>query len=601
MGITTNEGKDVVTNGTKHVAQNTSADDMCLDADNTKTVKPYKNYIPSTDLKTGYTVNTLIAQKNIMTLNTIIGPPSKGNDALWELGNTSGKPVFNKVWATKGSSDVKAEGHWINRTDDPTKQNGGNSSGIIDGSLLDGDELTIPDNGNKKCSMMTLEGTSGSRQLWKRSENSEQYNYIEILDGKTVDFISTRYDATDITGDPTLDPPCEINPRHTRWKIKRTGAGLNLRDRHSGKTYTLGWAMTNFLGSLEVSGGDSSESTTAGGVTESGNLRTDNTKKSYAVSADIGALIALLRFWVNPVYVNVDAIACSGAKRGVVRIFPADPFKFKVELQKETNKTTKVGSGPKNALIDSLRNKFSKLKSLINKISGIVGIADVELIFSLFVGFYIELEVGYKECEKTLTTRAGDWRSAQAHVGLYYQLKVGADKLIEFGVSVSISVLALVATFFGPGALTQAVRKLEDFIGGKPLALVFSASIAVGFDLEFKYDQHEEGSASGNIAVKPEVSLMLKLEVGNASASAGGKLKGEIKFSTAQAKPTHFGRIVTSGKIEVIAWVEGSIKGRVLWIGPSFEIGAKKEFELFKYEAKEIGSWDIYEKGKRAP
>jgi Toxin PAAR-like domain len=597
---TSNQGKAIVTNGTAHVAQNGGATDPCLDADCTKTVKPFKNNIPSTDLKAHKTTKTLIDEKNIMNSRTEIGPDSMGDDPAWEIGMCSGLPVNNKVWAADFSRDVKAEGFWVVRTDDPTHQNGGNSLGTVDGSNLDGDETTVSEYAKLKCSMKKLEGTSGDRELYKRSARSAQHNYIEILDGETVDFVSTRFDATDVTSKPPLDPACELVPDHTLWEIKRSGAGLDLEDDDSGKEYTLGASMTQFVGSFEASDSYNDNpdgAATEGGITEAGDLRKKTKTTSDNLAVDIGAVIAFIRFWVNPVYVRVKAIACSGSTTAIVRIFPADPMKVSYALSTETNSSVGRGQQRRNALIDSIYDKFGKLKRICSLVGSIVGCADVELHFSMFVGFKIELEVGYKKCTETLTTASGDWRSSQAHVGLAYKLAVGAEKLIEFGVTVTISLLQLVATFVGAGVIVRVVEKIEDVIGVK-LELVFSASLAIGFDFEFQSDEHDKRSASGNLRIKPELSIMLRLQLTSAEASAGGRLSGEITISGVRPKPTHFGRITASGKLTGLAWVDGRVKGRVLWVGPEYSIGGRKEFKLFEYPA-DLGSWDVFEKGKK--
>jgi hypothetical protein len=617
-----NQNLAIVTDGTKHVAQNSGATDVCLDPA-TGATSPFKNNIPSTDLAAKKTTRTKIKGHAIMVAPTIIGPPSKGDEAPFVLGAASGQPFNNWVKASGWSRDVKAEGYWIIRTDDPTIQNAQNSTGTMDGSQLDGNETTAADYIKLKCSMRSLLGTSGKKKLWKRSATATELNYIEILTKETIDFVSERFDATDATGNPPIDPACTLEPKHTIWKVKRTGGGVaDKEEEKNGKNYTLGTALTEIggswtvgatatNGSLKVTGEASGFSGNASAGSSSTTLAEGQTAQGYrkvtesastSASVDVGAIRAYLRFRSSPCTIRVDALACSGSKTAWVRLFPADPIKASFSMGVETNDSTKVGQNARNEFIDALYERFGKLKGLCNQIANIVGCAgDIEFEFKLFEGFELDFELGYKHCTKTLTTRSRDWRSVEAHVGLAWSLKVGASTLIGFGITVKIPLVQLALTYFTGGAARAVIRviqKIEEAIGFK-LNIVFKASIGVGLAWSFGSDQHDEATFSGTTSIKPELTVALEVALANAEARAGGTLSGTITLGAALPPPTHFMRITSSGTLVFKVWVEGCVKGRILWVGPEYEIGGRKEFEVFNWKMWE-GGVNLIQIGARA-
>lgn len=602
-----NQDKAIVTAGTAHVAQNAGTTDLCVNPAVSPPTKLFKNSIPSTDLKAGKTRNTLIAGHAIMTARTKIGPSSSGDEDPYTLGSASGQPYNNWAKAAAWSSDVKAEGYWIIRTDDTTQQNANNSSGTMDGSALGGDETTVADFAKLKCTMSKLEGTSGeAKKLWKKSETATQLDYIEILTGEEVSFVSERIDATDVTGEPTVDPTCELVPKHTIWRIQRTGGSQpDKSEEEDGKSYVLDSDFTGIGGSWDLSGSlaQGTPTTLAQGATPRG-VRKEQESSTVAASVDMGALRAYLRFLGSPCMIRVDAVACAGPKTAWVRLFPADPIKASFELGMETQDTTSVSQSGRNDFIDAIYDKFGKFRGLCNKIATIVGCAgDIEFGFKIFEGFKLEFELGYKHCTKTLTTRSGDWRSLEAHVGLAWSLKISADTLIGFSVTVKIPVVALAAAFFtGPGAsvVVRVLRKIEDIVGEDNFRfdLEFTAAISVGLVLDFSSDQHDEASASGTIELKPTLTIALVLVVAGAEARAGGTLSGSVTIGATTPPPTHFMRLTSTGTLTFKVWVEGKVSGRVLWIGPRYEFSGRKEFEVFKWKMWEGGT-NLFTVGRR--
>jgi hypothetical protein len=620
MGDTTsNQGKAIVTQGTKHVAKNPSVCDPCVSTSASPQVKPFKNEIPSSKLAAGKTTKTKIKGDAIMNQNTYIGPPSTGDEPPWMIGQKSGVIHNNWAKADQWSPDVKAEGGFVVRTNDRTQQNANNSTGYMDGSQLDGDETTVQEYAELKCTMNKLEGTSGKKKLWKKSESATQYNYMEILSGKTVDFVSERIDATDITGDPAIDPPCALEPKHTIWRITRTGGGQEKKEAEaSGKKYTLPSDITDVSSSFNVSlsndgkfqlegsgvgvtGGGGEANTLAKGATPAG-VREVSQSEGATVTTDVGAIWTFLKFRGSPCMVQVDAVACAGPKTAWIRIFPDPPLKLTLKVGEETEDKTSVGQSGRNDFLDWVYTKFGKLRSLCNKIAQLVGLAgDIEFHFKMFVGFQLDVEVGYKDCEKTLTTRAGDWRSAEAHCGLYWSLKVSSGPLIEFGITVKIPVVAIAAAFFsGPAAslVVRVLRKIEDIVG--EFNLEFTAKIGVDLDFTAECDQHEVADAGGTVTIKPELEIALALRVPDrAEARAGGTLAGEVTIGNRIPPPTHFLKLVSTGKLTFTVWAEAKVMGRVLWIGPKYEFSGRKEFKVFEWEMWK-GSADLIRIGRRA-
>ena len=630
MGDTTsNQGKAIVTQGTPHTAQNQGVVDMCVSSPPAQPViKPFKNQIKSSQLAAGKTSQTKIANQSIMNQNTYIGPPSQGDQVPWITGQTSGMPHNNWIMADAWSPDVKTEGAFVIRTDDAQQQNANNSGGKMNGGSLDGDKTTVPEAAILKCTMDRVEGISTvkgaaidlkkeaggtvqsaatTRILYKKSSSAQKEDYIEILSGDVVEFESWRLEANNIAGDPAVDPPCGLEPRHTIWRIKRTGGGTETKeDEKDGKKYTLDASITKVSGSFTIAknhAGDGGKGSWAfGGGAEHAGAPPDAKSSKDTDSVDVGAVWSFIKFWLNPCLVQVDAIACAGPKTSWVRIFPHPPIKMSLTVGEETNKTGNT-KRKGNDFIDWMFSTLGKLRGLTDKIASIVGlIGHVQFEFQMFTGFKLELELAYKYCTKTLTTRDGDWRHLNNFVGFAWSLSISSAPLIKFGANVAIPVVALAAALFtGPGAslVVRGLRWIEDKIGR--FDLNFKATLAVDLSFTGAVDQHEEGSFTGALAIKPEISVYLSLSLPRQGiwASAGSTLSGTVTFKNIQPPTTHFIRIDTSGELIFKVWAEAKVEGRWLWIGPKYEWSGRKEFVIFRYNCG-FGHSDWIEKGKKA-
>jgi len=175
--------------------------------------------------------------------------------------------------------------------------------------------------------------------------------------------------------------------------------------------------------------------------------------------------------------------------------------------------------------------------------------------------------------------------------------------MASFTVSVSIPLIRLVATFLtgGGGAVVcKVLKKIED-VAGITLAIKFTAAIGVGFMFNFGIDQHDEITAGqGTCTIKPEFKIELVLALSNAEARAGGGVAGTITLQAKGPRPEFFMAVASTGALAGKAWVSGRVFGRILWIGPEYDIGKAKEFELFNFELWK-GEKRFLEAAKKTP
>ena len=595
-----NQDRVIVTEGTAHSARTFGATDICFDPASKK-VRKFSNSIRSTKLKKDKTVHTKIAGKPIMVKPTQIGPQSSYAHSPYVISFCNGmQPYRGYAQATSWSPDVKAEGEWVVRTDDSTNQNIGpnkqaNTVGRMDGLHLKGDETTVAEFQKLKCHLEKLEGTQAKRALGKRSEKATREDYLEILSGKTVEFESERLDMTNVET-RVVDPACELVPEHTTWLATRTGAvAISREKKGSGKKFTLGSGFTGVADVFATPGESENptermELSNEQGVTERGNVRQRTTealdKPSDVFSVDWAAVRSFLRFYWDPCLITVTATACNNNKSATLRVFPKGPLKCTITIGVETNDTTTISRTNKSEIANKIYDKFGKLKSLCSLLDRVLGCADVELEFVLFKGFQLEFAVEYKECTKTLTTKSGDWRSNN-HVGLDRTLKLQAETLVKFGITIRISVIRLALTYVTGGAaraVAGIIEEIEEELG-TGIFIKFWASLSVGLSLEYGIDEHEEDKGhSGKCTIQPEVGLELEVLLASAELRIGSKLTGKVELIAKEPDPGYYVKLESVGELEGTFYVEGKVKGRVLWVGPRYELGGRKEFELFKWE-----------------
>lgn len=606
-----NQDLAVVTQGTAHVARTKGATDTCLDPA-TKTTQDFENSIPSTLLAANKTTKTKINDQPIMVRFTRIGPPSAGAVPPFVIGAKSTKPFLNYAQATKYSQDVKAEGKPIVRTDDDTKQNAWNTDGFMDGSQLAGDQVTQAEFQKLKCSMQSLVGESpptadataaaskagkpapAARPLNKRSKNATRLDYIEVLAGETVDLISTRWDATN-PGAP-LDPACALVSTHTDWKATRTGGGASKQEKTgSGKEFTVDGGLTGEGLALQIAGLAPTVTTTptaksvGTGSEDKGLVRgatEDKVSSGLSTSVDWASVLKFLVYWANPCVIRVDAMACASTETVDIRVFPKDELSCSITFGRESTETTTLSRNSKDDIRQKIYDKFFQLNRLSAFLKKIFRIANVELDVKLFVGFQLEFKMAYKHCSKALTTRSGEWRDVN-FCGLSWTLTVASDPLIACSLTIPIPLVPLAVTFLtgGGGALViKVLRKIENWLGFK-LQLEVSVGLGVSLSFAFGVDQHEELiEATGTLSIKPSFSIYLVVAASNAECRAGGSIEGNVSINAQAPDPGFFMKLGSSGALTGKLSVSGKLKGRVLWIGPEYDIGGSKTFEIFKWE-----------------
>ena len=604
-----NQNRVIVTEGTHHTARTNGKTDICFDPATNKD-RAFTNSIRSNKLKKYKTVRTKINKKSIMVKPTQIGPPSNYPHPPFVLSLCNGaQPYRGYAQATSWSPDVKAEGEWVVRSDDTTWQNIGpnglpNTHGTMVGKFLRGELMTVAEFQNLKCHLTELTGeeVQEGRALGKRSAKATRHDYLEILAGQKVKFVSERRDMTHVSEPIPIDPVCELVPNHTTWTAKRSGIfKWDKEITGEGKKFTVGSSLTNITSfsvrKAKPKEGDKNYKkpderyllSEEKGVTKRGNKKVSKTealdKPSDVVNVTWKQIGKFLKYYWDPCFITVNAMACNNTLAATLRMFPKEELKCTITIGVETNDKTTISDRNKNEVADKIYNNLIKLKKFCNLVDRVLGCADVELEFVLFKGFQLEFGMKYKECTKTLTTRAGDWRSTN-HVGLDRWVKLQAATLIKFTASVTISLIRLAAMYITGGAAGVVMRFLNKFEekSGLKLELKFWASINVGLALEVGMDQHEEQKeCTGTCTIEPELGLELSLSITNGEIKLSSTLNGKVELTMKPPPPGYFINLGSSGELTGKFTIEGRYEGRVLYIGPRYSVSGEREFELFKW------------------
>ena len=133
-----NENKVIVTKGTEHKAFATSPDTCVVPGQGPQ---PFDNYVTSDKLNIGATIATFIAGFKVWTSRGELGPPSKPSHAGTDKGASS-STYCAEIVPTSYSQDVFFEDGAAVRSEDTTKQNGGNTKGVVMAASL---TATSPD------------------------------------------------------------------------------------------------------------------------------------------------------------------------------------------------------------------------------------------------------------------------------------------------------------------------------------------------------------------------------------------------------------------------------------------------------------------------
>jgi hypothetical protein len=205
-----NHSQTVVNTGTEHTAQ---SEDECQNG-------IHQNSAYSKDLVFGTTsVRTQIAKNWIAMEYTIWGKSESGGIKGVKTGQTQ-----SIAMVYKGSRDLKVEGRWAARRDDPSLNNFFNSKGQVIKGFVKPEEGSQEERAKRKCFLAKWTGkTAGkkSRSLgYKGKDKTGKPNWLEVYDDDTLIFEATRQDITD-PNHPDK-PKCAAEEQHTIWTATGT-------------------------------------------------------------------------------------------------------------------------------------------------------------------------------------------------------------------------------------------------------------------------------------------------------------------------------------------------------------------------------------------
>jgi len=486
MGTTTsNEDKGITTTTSDHKAVNTEPD-ICWNPPVTVQV-PCKNEV-ETKKATGHTSpKTVISEGMIVRVQDAIGPPSVADPA----GNTgNGGGVTSHTYQmeakiTTGSKNVTAEDKPVGRQGDPTSQNHVNTVGHITGSNptraidpLRAEEL-------KRCSLEEIEVDCG------HGREPGKDGLLEIITEDDVEFHAHRINAKD----KNKGPECEERGRHTKWIITRTKSGKQEKQETKygdkikldnswftwgplDETQEFSLAPEAIKRESETEARDRTKEFQAqrqadlndklnsqwganrkgksarrdyvanqrrqadkAGDRDQRNLenKTDALSKSIDAGMELyKATTSLMDLWKvwnadkDVVEVTVEAFACSGAKKYVIRSFPGKGVSFSV-----SDDTIKKIKAAVEAILRLIKG--------IQKAAAIGGLkSDFELHF--LDNFKFKFSAQWKEMKKDVE----ELKKYKHHCDLSWKAEVKTD-LIKWKFFVGVPALAILNAFV-PGA-----------------------------------------------------------------------------------------------------------------------------------------------------
>ncbi|MEZ4438791.1 MAG: hypothetical protein R3B72_06860 [Polyangiaceae bacterium] len=173
----------------------------------------FDNSAYSPDLTAGKTTKTLIENNPIALQDTHWGGKSESPGGIGVNGAD-----HEYAWITTGSTNLFIEGKPAGRTQDPTKQNRGNSDGKVEPGAIAPRAESREEYAKKKCQLKKWEGTSamGGKLGHMTLNTVGDPNYLEIYDKDVVTFSATRHDITQHP--PRVNVKCDED--HTWWKAR---------------------------------------------------------------------------------------------------------------------------------------------------------------------------------------------------------------------------------------------------------------------------------------------------------------------------------------------------------------------------------------------
>jgi hypothetical protein len=550
-----NQKRTIATKGTKHIARTTGPTDVCKNPKGD--TAPFDNFVPTTRLLKGQTQVTKIAGSPIWNQAGEVGPPSDPAHDPFPIGVKSGVYYRKEATPTSWSQDLFTENKPVIRTNDTTDQNRKNTTGFVDGSKLGEGEGLTEELAKKKCCFTNkaahgVEGLTGKqddRELgWVGKDKTGEADFLEILAGKEVKLKSTRIDLT--KPGMALNPKCELVPEHTTWRAKRTGGGAEDKEKTgSGIEFLLDKGLTQPSKSWYVNrGSDGADKKVGEEETKLSARKTETSAAKVGIegtSSSVRAAVQMWKFKKNPCTIQVEAFACGGSRKVLIRVYPDQSIEVAVSLGGEIETENKLSRQPAKdwvaQIVDSMR-MAQKVGELVNRL---LSCAKIKTKITLFAGFKITFKLGFKECKEEKVTRFGDYRS-KAHVGLAWKLSMSSMPLLAFEFSYALSLLTFAAPYF-----PAIVGWLRDF--NIRADLVFTGSLSIELSIDVGSDELDVPYGGGSLTLGPTLTIALVFETGMKILTLSASFPGKIQFSFLTGdEPNVLIRLAVSGEIKTV-------------------------------------------------
>jgi Domain of unknown function (DUF4150) len=565
MGDTvSNHDLAVCTKGTDHLATTQGATDVCWDAPH-MSAAPYPNYVPTTQLGAGETTKTVISGKPIVTMAGTIEPASDPAHAGVGGGVCSGtyrmeaKPTGASPDVSAEGNKV------CRSTDPTTQNHANTTGAFTPPTLDPNLNANKNDQKDRckivKVEGECLGGGEGGeghhRKLGfppRAKEEGDGY-YLEVVSDDSVKLVATRQNAVQ-KGDPVCPPHL-----HTKWVIDRSGAGEPPKKQEFISMDELTLDRSFFaipsIEALDIKSKPKDDVTAKQQAAIADQVSNDNpvtakeakikermaendpklsiAKQQYAqhrdnVRADQTAAMTqeqqeankkagenlktaveaaqfaakLLIYWnyaLNPVTLQITALACSGSKNVTLKVFPEGDFDF-------------------DLFTDKVAENVAKIRAVAAVIQRIAEIFGKKGHFEFLSEPKLKLKVAYKE----LTESKNGLLKSQCNRA--WTLSISMKKLVYFQIEFTIPIL----NFFGPmGAVANTFLYCFGFEGDAYLSL----EISVIPKVEGKWTEYDEwsiGDFSIKIKVKVEIGVRVRWrDIGEIYAS--GYAECSIDFS----------------------------------------------------------------------
>jgi len=483
MGTSTsNQELGITTTTSDHSAKTAGATDVNWNPPHTVAV-PHPNEVATTKATEHTTGKTLFGGGNVVRQGDAIGPMSDPAHPDSGGGVVSGTYRL-EARVTTGSPNVKTEGTPLARNTDPTTQNHANTTGAVQGGDPNDALKALAEEKLKACSLDTTKVLCGHG----REPGAEKY--LEITAKDTVDLEATRKNAK-TSGAP--DCPQKL---HTKWVVTRTKSGKQEKKEElvgDKKKLDNSWFTWGDLDSGgETENGVELEAKDRKATDEAAHYKANKPKKSGRAAtqkrranaqafaekravnaADLASvvngaqeaykattsLVDFFKVWnAEPIQVTVEAFACSGGDKYVIKSYPGKEIEF--SIGEETLKKIKAAV-----------NVIQKIFRGVQKVAALAGVpakANVVL---------------FKDPTLTMTCK---WEEMDKDVPAIKKYKYHCDRGWSFDVSATLAEteeeelsfglpIALFANLFVPGA-GSAINTALNYIG-------FEATI--GFDIKF--------------------------------------------------------------------------------------------------------------------